>query len=126
MPPTRVATAWGLQFLAGVYGGYFGAGLGILMLALLGTLGLGDIHRLNGVKNSLAMLINGVAAGVCALGALAGWQVVSWPHAGVMAAASIAGSIAASHVARRLPARIVRRCVALIGFVLAAYYFLRR
>lgn len=125
-PPARVAAVWGLQFLVSVYGGYFGAGLGILTLAVLGALGLGDIHRLNGVKNVLAMVINGIAAAVYAVGSLAGWQAVSWPHAGVMAVASIAGSSAASHVARRLPARIVRRCVALIGFALAAYYFWRR
>jgi hypothetical protein len=106
-----------------VYGGYFGAGIGILMLAVLGMLGLGDIHRLNGVKNVLGMVVNGVAAGMFALGSLAGWHAVSWPHAAVMAVASIVGSLGASHVARRLPARIVRRCVALIGFALAAYYF---
>jgi uncharacterized membrane protein YfcA len=106
-----------------VYGGYFGAGIGILMLAVLGMLGLGDIHRLNGVKNVLGMVVNGVAAGMFALGSLAGWHAVSWPHAAVMAVASIVGSLGASHVARRLPAPIVRRCVALIGFALAAYYF---
>jgi uncharacterized membrane protein YfcA len=121
--PARIATACGLQFLVSVYGGYFGAGIGILMLAVLGMLGLGDIHRLNGVKNVLGMVVNGVAAGMFALGSLAGWHAVSWPHAAVMAVASIAGSLGASHVARRLPARIVRRCVALIGFALAAYYF---
>jgi uncharacterized membrane protein YfcA len=111
--------------LVSVYGGYFGAGIGILMLAVLGMLGLGDIHRLNGVKNVLGMVVNGVAAGMFALGSLAGWHAVSWPHAGVMAVASIVGSLGASHLARRLPARIVRRCVALIGFALAAYYFIR-
>ena len=121
--PARIATACGLQFLVSVYGGYFGAGIGILMLAVLGMLGLGDIHRLNGVKNVLGTVINGVAAGMFALGSLAGWHAVSWPHAAVMAVASIVGSLGASHVARRLPARIVRRCVALIGFALAAYYF---
>ena len=123
--PSRIAIACGLQFLVSVYGGYFGAGIGILMLAVLGMLGLGDIHRLNGVKNVLGMVVNGVAAGMFALGSLAGWHAVSWPHAAVMAVASIAGSLGASHLARRLPARIVRRCVALIGFALAAYYFLR-
>ena len=121
----RIATACGLQFLVSVYGGYFGAGIGILMLAVLGMLGLGDIHRLNGVKNVLGMVVNGVAAGMFALGSLAGWHAVSWPHAAVMAVASIVGSLGASHLARRMPARIVRRCVALIGFALAAYYFVR-
>ena len=121
----RIALACGLQFLVSVYGGYFGAGIGILMLAVLGMLGLGDIHRLNGVKNVLGTVVNGVSAAVFALGALAGWQAVSWPHAAVMAVAAIIGSLGASHLARRLPARMVRRGVALIGFALAAYYFLR-
>jgi uncharacterized membrane protein YfcA len=120
-----IAAACGLQFLVSLYGGYFGAGIGILMLAVLGMLGLGDIHRLNGVKNVLAMVINGVSAAVFALGSLAGSHAVSWSHAAVMAAASVVGSLAASHLARRLPARIVRRGVALIGFALAAYYFIR-
>ena len=123
--PARIATACGLQFLVSVYGGYFGAGIGILMLAVLGMLGLGDIHRLNGVKNVLGTVVNGVAAGMFAFGSLAGWHAVSWPHAAVMAVASIVGSLGASHLARRMPARIVRRCVALIGFALAAYYFVR-
>jgi uncharacterized membrane protein YfcA len=123
--PSRIAMACGLQFLVSVYGGYFGAGIGILMLAVLGMLGLGDIHRLNGVKNVLGTVVNGVSAAVFALGALAGWQAVSWPHAAVMAVAAIIGSLGASHLARRLPARMVRRGVALIGFALAAYYFLR-
>ena len=121
----RIALACGLQFLVSVYGGYFGAGIGILMLAVLGMLGLGDIHRLNGVKNVLGTVVNGVSAAVFALGALAGWHAVSWPHAAVMAVAATVGSLGASHLARRLPARIVRRGVALISFALAAYYFLR-
>jgi len=121
----RIAVACGLQFLVGVYGGYFGAGIGILMLAVLSMLGLGDIHRLNGVKNVLGMLVNGVAAAMFAAGSLSGAHAVSWTHAAVMAVASIAGSLAASHLARRLPASLVRRLVALIGFALAAYYFLR-
>jgi uncharacterized membrane protein YfcA len=95
------------------------------MLAVLAMLGLGDIHRLNGVKNVLGTVVNGVAAAMFAAGSLAGWHAVSWPHAAVMAVASILGSLGASHVARRLPASLVRRLVALIGFALAAYYFVR-
>jgi uncharacterized membrane protein YfcA len=123
--PGRLAAACGLQFLVSIYGGYFGAGIGILMLAVLGMLGLGDIHRLNGLKNVLGMVVNGMAAGMFTVGSFAGSHSVSWPHASVMAAASILGSLGASHLARRLPAPLVRRCVALIGFALAAYYFLR-
>lgn len=112
-----------LQFLVAVYGGYFGAGIGILMLAVLGLLGLGDIHRLNAVKNVLGMVVNGAAAALFAAGSLAGGHDVSWPHAAVMAVAAVAGGLAGSAVARRLPARIVRRAVAIIAFALAGYYF---
>lgn len=122
-PAGRVIAACGLQFLVGIYGGYFGAGIGILMLAVLGVLGLGDIHRVNAVKNVLGMTINGAAAGLFAAGSLLGSQDVSWVHTVIMAVAAVAGSLAASRVARRLPARLVRRGVALIGFALAAYYF---
>ncbi len=68
-----------------------------------------DIHRLNGVKNVLGSVVNGVAAALFAVGSLVGWHGVSWPHAAVMAVASILGSLGASHLARRLPARLVRR-----------------
>lgn len=135
-----IATACMLQLAVAVYGGYFGAGIGILMLAVLGLLGLGDIHRLNGVKNVLGTAINGVSAAVFAgsslVGAslvgtslpgasLGGPQIVAWPCAAVMAVGAVAGGLAGSHVARRLPARVVRRGVAIIGFALAAYYLWR-
>jgi len=123
-PTTRqVGIACVLQFAVAVYGGYFGAGIGILMLAMLAGLGLGDIHRLNGVKNVLGMVVNAAAAAVFATGAALGLNDVSWPHAALMAVAAAAGGLFGSRVARRLPARIVRRFVAMIGFVLAAYYF---
>ena len=119
----NLPAACALQFLVAVYGGYFGAGIGILMLAMLGLLGLGDIHRLNAVKNVLGMVVNGVAALFFAVGSFAGSHAVSWPHAAVMAAGAVGGGLAGSLVARRLPARIVRRAVALIAFALAGYYF---
>jgi len=119
----RIGLACVLQFLVAVYGGYFGAGIGILMLAMLGLLGLGDIHRLNAVKNVLGSLINGAAAALFAAGSCAGSHAVSWPHAGVMAASAVAGGVAGSALARRMPPRIVRRCVSLIAFALAGYYF---
>jgi len=124
---SRLAIAALLQFLVGVYGGYFGAGIGILMLAVLGLLGLGDIHRLNAVKNVLGMAINGTAAILFAAGSLLGGATdVSWLHAAIMAVAAVLGGLAGAGVARRLPAALVRRFVAAVGFVLAAYYFWRR
>ena len=121
----RLLPACLLQFLVAIYGGYFGAGIGILMLAVLGLLGLGDIHRLNGIKNVLGTAINGVAAAVFAGGALLGPPTVAWRCAAVMAVGAVAGGLAGSHVARRLPARMVRRGVAVIGFALAGYHLWR-
>jgi len=123
--PGRIAAACGLQLLVGLYGGYFGAGIGILMIAMLGLLGLGDIHRLNAVKNSLATIINGIATAVFVAGSFLGSHDVAWPHAAVMAVAGMAGSLAASRLAGKLPAATLRRIVAIIGFALAGYYFVR-
>jgi uncharacterized membrane protein YfcA len=124
--PGRIAAACGLQLLVGLYGGYFGAGIGILMIAMLGLLGLGDIHRLNAVKNSLATVVNGIATAVFVAGSLLGTHEVSWPHVAVMVVAGMSGSLAASRIARKLPAATLRRVVAIIGFVLAGYYFWRQ
>jgi uncharacterized membrane protein YfcA len=122
----RIVAACGLQFVVAVYGGYFGAGIGILMLAVLGMLDLGDIHQLNAAKNVLATVVNGTAATAFIVGAAVGLHDVSWLHVAVMAGASIVGSLGAARFARRLPAAVVRRAVSLIGFALAAYYFLPR
>jgi uncharacterized membrane protein YfcA len=123
---SRLLVTCGLQLLVGIYGGYFGAGIGILMLAVLALLGLGDIHRLNAVKNVLATAINGVAAAVFAVGSFVGSHEVAWAHAGVMAVAAMAGSLGASHLARRIPPPVMRKVVAIIGFALAGYYFWRQ
>ncbi|MFM8579515.1 MAG: sulfite exporter TauE/SafE family protein [Planctomycetaceae bacterium] len=122
--PTRrsVAAACGVQFLVSVYGGYFGAGIGILMLAMLGCLGLGDIHRLNGVKNVLGTIVNGASASLFIVGSLAGWHDISWPHALTMAVAAVAGGLAGSSITRQMAPHVVRRIVSAIGFTLAAYY----
>lgn len=127
LPPraSSVAVACVLQFFVAVYGGYFGAGIGILMLAMLGGMRLGDIHRLNGVKNVLGMLVNGAAAALFAFGSIFGSQAVSWPHAGAMAAAAALGGWWGAAAARRISPKIVRHFVAIIGFALAGYYFVR-
>jgi uncharacterized membrane protein YfcA len=105
------------QFLVAVYGGYFGAGIGILMLTALGFMGVQSIHHANGVKTLLAGVINGVTVVVFFFGGL-----VDWPIAGVMAAAAIAGGYTGARVARRLPAAYVRWVVIVIGFTLSGYY----
>jgi uncharacterized membrane protein YfcA len=99
------------QFAVALYGGYFGAGMGILMLAALTLIGHTDIHRMNGVKNVLAAAINGTAALYLAFNI-----AVRWDDAWVMAAGSIAGGIGGAGLARRIGRDNVRRIVILIGF----------
>lgn len=124
-PAGRIACAALLQLAVGIYGGYFGAGIGILMLAVLGLLDLGDIHRLNGIKNVLGTAINAVAAAVFATMSLNGGRQVSWPLAALMIVGSVIGALGGSALARRMPPARVRRGVAIIGFVLAGYYLWR-
>jgi uncharacterized membrane protein YfcA len=108
------------QFLIAVYGGYFGAGIGILMLTALGFMGVGDIHRMNAVKTFLAAAINGAS-----VVKFVADDLVIWNYAGPMAAAAVLGGYAGARLARRLPAGYVRWVVIAIGFGLAAYYFAR-
>src|SRR5207244_5577165 len=98
------------QLIVATYGGFFGAGIGILMLAALALLGLKDIHQMNGLKNVLAISINGVAAiYFVARGA------VAWTDAILMAVASVAGGLAGAALAHRLGRGFVRRAVVAIG-----------
>ena len=123
--PGRLAATGLLQLAVAIYGGYFGAGIGILMLAVLPLLGPGDIHALNAVKNLLGTVINGVATALFTAAAVGGGFEVSWPHVAALAAGAVAGGIAVVHLARRLPPQAVRRIVSLIAFGLAGYYFWR-
>lgn len=109
------------QFLVSVYGGYFGAGIGILMLAALGLLGLTDIHQMNGLKNFFAVCINGVAA-LYFISAGA----VGWSDALIMTAGAIAGGFGGAGLARKLGRTFVRRFVIAIGLLMALSMFLRR
>jgi uncharacterized membrane protein YfcA len=98
------------QFLVGVYGGFFGAGIGIMMLAALAVLGLTDIHQMNGLKNLLAIVINGVAALYFVVRG-----AVLWADVALMAAGSIAGGLWGAALAQRLGRRLVRQAVIAIG-----------
>jgi uncharacterized membrane protein YfcA len=111
----------GFQFLVAVYGGYFGAGIGILMLSALGFMGVGDIHRMNAVKTFLAASINTASVVVFVRD-----KLVNWDYAIPMVVAAIIGGYAGARVARRLPASYVRYAVIVIGFGLAAYYFIKK
>lgn len=102
-----------IQFASAIYGGYFGAGNGIVMLAVLGLLGMHDIHRANGVKMFMAFCLNSPAIVGFALA-----RLVDWPSALVMAAGAIAGGYSAAHIARRLNKVFVRRVIVAIGFII--------
>ena len=108
------------QLAVGIYGGYFGAGIGILMLAAMSLMGHTDIHQMNGVKNLLAVCINGIAAIYFIV-----VGTVLWQDAMVMAAGSIAGGIGGAGVARRLGRRALRRIVVAVGFAMAGAMMLR-
>ena len=119
-PPTNrtVAVLITFQFFVAIYGGYFGAGIGILMLSALAFMNVGDIHHMNGVKSALAAAINGMAVVVFVVEGQ-----VAWKYALPMAIGTITGGYFGARVARRLPAVYVRWIVIAIGFGLSAYYF---
>lgn len=114
------AAAMGFQFLVSVYGGYYGAGMGILMLAALAILGHEDIHQMNGLKNLLAVFINAVAAGYFVIvGMVRGTDAI------VMACGATIGGVAAAGLARRMGRTAVRRAVIVVGFAMTLALFLR-
>jgi len=114
---------WGatlFQFGVALYGGYFGAGIGILMLASLGMLGFKDVHEMNTVKTILGFLINVVAAVYFV------WSgIVDWGSAGTMAIGTIIGGFSGAHFAQKIRQRTVRRIITGIGLVLSAILFYR-
>lgn len=108
-----------LQFLISVYGGFFGAGIGILMLAMLEVAGYRHIHQMNAIKTVLATAINGVAV---AAFSVAG--IVLWKHAAIMAMGAIAGGYLGAHYSRMLPGRVVRVAIIIYSFGMTGYFFL--
>jgi len=101
------------QFFSAMYGGYFGAGNGIVMLAALGLLGLQDINRANGIKNFLGICINSIAVLSFAVMGL-----VAWPTALLMAVAALLGGYCGAHIAVHVQQTTIRRAIISIGFVI--------
>jgi uncharacterized membrane protein YfcA len=108
------------QLVVATYGGYFGGGMGIMMLAGLAVAGMSDIHEMNGIKAMLAVAINGIAlVEFVANGAIA------WAPGLVMVAGGITGGYLGAFVARRFPAAGVRVLVIALAWVMTAYFFYR-
>ena len=104
------------QFFVAVYGGFFGAGIGILMLAALGFLGQTNIHRMNGLKNFAAICINGVGAATFIF-----FGRVHWPLAALMAVGAVLGGFGGAGLARRVGQTNVRHAVVTIGLTFGVY-----
>jgi len=113
-PPRKRALAF--QFLVAVYGGYFGAGIGIMMLAALSLMGVGDIYRMNFLKNLAAFVINGISSII-----FAAMGVVYWPIALSMAVGAVMGGWLGAGAAKKVGPRWSRRFVSVIGLGMAAY-----
>jgi uncharacterized membrane protein YfcA len=118
-PPPRMFVAF--QFFVAIYGGYFGGGAGIIMLAAFGLMGLTNIHQMNGLKNLFALTFNFVAIGAFVVKGL-----VSWPAAITMGAGSMVGGAVAARIAQRVPQGWVKAAVGVIGFTSAMWLFYAR
>lgn len=109
-----------LQFIVSVYGGYFGAGMGILMLAILSFSGLPNMNAMNGVKNLLSIVINGIAVIPFVIAG-----AIAWPIALLMAVFAMIGGYAGARTFRRMPSNVTRTIVLVIGAGMTAYFFVR-
>jgi uncharacterized membrane protein YfcA len=103
-----------LQLAVAVYGGYFGAGIGILMLSALGLLGFTDLHQMIAMRNFLAIWINGIAAAY-----FVARGTIAWPYAAVMLVGQVAGGWFGARLARRVPRHTVRRFIVAVGVAMA-------
>ncbi len=115
-----LAMAYAIMSVVSVYGGFFGAGMGIVMLAALAILEGGDFHKANATKAVVALLIQTVSAALLVMGGL-----VHWPHAIVTMASSVIGSYLGVSIARRVPEKTIRATVVAVGAGLTLVFFLK-
>jgi uncharacterized membrane protein YfcA len=109
------------ELVVAIYGGYFGAGIGIMTLAALGLVGFTDIHHMVGLRNFAALCINGIASVYFV------WRgAVVWPDALVMIVGQVIGGYGGGYVARRLGRTFMRRAVVVIGVAMALSLLLSR
>jgi uncharacterized membrane protein YfcA len=121
-PPGRRRLAGGLLgvYLAGVYGGYFGAAQGVILVGLLGLVVDDGLQRINALKNVLAAVVNGTAAVlfICV-------THIAWLPAALLAAGSVAGALIGARVGRRIPDTALRATIVVVGTAVAIILFLR-
>ena len=110
VPEHGAAWVWVLVFVTGIYGGYFGAAQGVLLMAVMGIGIQESLQRLNGTKNVLALLVNAVAAVIFMFVA-----EVDWAVAGLIALGAVIGGQVGATVGRRLPALALRIFIVVVG-----------
>jgi len=108
------------QLLVGIYGGYFGGGIGIVILAMLAALGMADIHQMNALKSVLSTSINGVAVIIFVAS-----RAVYWRQALIMILGAALGGYFGAHYSLRLAQNWIRGFVILIGSAMTTYFFVR-
>ncbi len=114
VPPRRMVALVALTFAVGVYGGYFTAAQGILLMGVMGALLPEDVQRMNAAKNLLALIVNVVAAVAYTLVA---FDRISWLAAGLIAAGSLVGGFIGAHYGRRLPPNALRAVIVVVGLI---------
>ncbi len=118
--PSHAPWQIAVQFMVAIYGGYFGAGMGILMLAVLAFSGLPSFNAQNAVKNVLAVAINGVALVPFVIA-----RIVDWRFAVPMAAIALCGGYFGARFFRRVPQPISRAIVVFVGAAMTMVFFVR-
>jgi uncharacterized membrane protein YfcA len=113
-----LAGATAFQFAVGIYGGYFGGGMGIVMLAMLAVLGMTDVHAMNALKSVMGFVINGVAVITFVVA-----KAVYWRHGVIMILGAIAGGYLGAHYAMKVPQAWIRVFVVLVGAGMTVYFF---
>jgi uncharacterized membrane protein YfcA len=106
------------QLCVAVYGGYFGGGMGIVMLAMLAILGMTDIHAMNALKTVMGFVINGVAVVTFIVA-----RAVYWKHGIVMIIGGIVGGYLGAHYALKMPPKWIRVFVVTVGAGMTVYFF---
>jgi uncharacterized membrane protein YfcA len=109
-----------VQFVIATYGGYFGGGMGIMMLATMALAGMTNIHEMNGLKSFLGVSINGLALVTFILSG-----AISWTHGVAMAVGATLGGYTTASFARRVDPRYVRWFVIVVGWAMTVYFFIR-
>jgi uncharacterized membrane protein YfcA len=113
-----LAGATAFQLAVAVYGGYFGGGMGIVMLAMLAVLGMTDVHAMNALKSVMGSVINGVAVITFVVA-----KAVYWRHGIIMILGAIAGGYLGAHYAMKVPQAWIRVFVVLVGAGMTVYFF---